>query len=92
MARVYHGMVRDGVVVFPDGMNLPDGTEVEVHAPTVGDDWPEPPEPTPLERALLAAGLIREIKRPPDSMPDVDRTPIEVEGKPLSEMIIEDRR
>jgi hypothetical protein len=92
MARIYRGIIKHGVVVFPDGVNLPEGTVVEVHAPSVADDWPEPAEPTPVERELLAAGLIREIKRPPTSMPNVDRTPIEVKGKPLSEIIIEDRR
>src|SRR6266508_5793274 len=45
MARIYRGIIKDGIVVFPDGMNLPDGTEVEVHAPSVADDWPDPPKP-----------------------------------------------
>lgn len=92
MARVHHGIVKEGVVVFPGGINLPDGTEVEVYAPAISDDWPELPEPTLVERELLAAGLIREIKRPPKSLPAVDDTPIKVKGKPLSEIIIDDRR
>jgi hypothetical protein len=92
MAKTYRGLIRDGVVVFPDGMNLPDGTEVEVSAPSVGDDWPDPPEPAPVERSLIEAGLIRHIRRPPYPDPDPDFEPIQVQGKPLSEIIIEDRR
>ena len=29
----YHGTVRNGVIVLPEGIVLPDGLSVEVHAP-----------------------------------------------------------
>ena len=43
-------------------------------------------------RGLEAAGLL--LRRPTGEPPplDLDRTPIEVKGKPLSETIIEERR
>lgn len=42
-------------------------------------------------QALLAAGLITEIKRP-DRNTKMDREPVPIKGKPLSETIIEERR
>jgi len=35
MMAVYDGVIRDNVVVLPDGMRLPEGTPVEVR-PRVG--------------------------------------------------------
>jgi hypothetical protein len=46
-----------------------------------------------VERRLIEAGLLREIKQPiTDLTPYRDRTPIEYKGKPLSEVIVEERR
>ena len=46
-----------------------------------------------LQRRLLAAGLLSEIKPPiTDFTPYQNRKPIEVKGKPISEVIIEERR
>jgi len=46
-----------------------------------------------LHQALLAAGVISEIKPPiTDFTPYKNRKLIEVKGKPLSETIIEERR
>jgi hypothetical protein len=46
-----------------------------------------------LQRRLLAAGLLSEIKPPiTDFTPYQNRKPIEVKGKPVSETIIEERR
>jgi hypothetical protein len=44
-----------------------------------------------FKQRLLEKGLLKEIKRPPYEAKG-DRTPIKVKGKPLSEMIIEERR
>jgi hypothetical protein len=60
-----------------------------------------PPVPSPepaaapasadlVKQRLLAAGLLSEIKPPPAATPG--RVPIEVQGQPLSELIIEERR
>jgi hypothetical protein len=46
-----------------------------------------------LERRLFEAGLLSEIKPPiTDFTPYANRKPIENTGKPLSEIIIEERR
>jgi hypothetical protein len=34
---VIRGKVENGVVIFPDGVSLPDGTEVTVYAPDSAD-------------------------------------------------------
>jgi tetratricopeptide (TPR) repeat protein len=44
-----------------------------------------------FHRALLASGLVRQIKQPPRSQPS-ERQLIQVQGKPVSETIIEERR
>jgi hypothetical protein len=46
-----------------------------------------------LERRLVEVGLLTEIKPPtPDLAPYRDRHPVEVMGKPLSEVITDERR
>ena len=46
-----------------------------------------------LQRRLLDAGLISEIKPPPRLMPVRERfTPITITGEPLSETVIRERR
>ncbi len=44
------------------------------------------------KQRLLALGLLGEIKQPLKTPLPGDRTPIRVSGKPLSQMIIEERR
>jgi putative addiction module CopG family antidote len=46
-----------------------------------------------LQRRLLAAGIISEIKPPPRFLPVRERfTPVEIIGEPLSETVIRERR
>jgi hypothetical protein len=46
-----------------------------------------------VERRLFEAGLLSEIRSPSlDRAPYRDRHPVEVKGKPLSEVITEERR
>lgn len=44
-----------------------------------------------LQKALFGSGLLREFK-PARSQEPTDFTPIKINGKPLSETIIEERR
>jgi hypothetical protein len=44
-----------------------------------------------FHQSLLDAGLVKQIKRP-SSQPITERRLIEIEGKPISETIIEERR
>jgi hypothetical protein len=45
-----------------------------------------------LHRELLLSGLVKQIKQPKITDLDMNWQPIPVNGKPMSEMIIEDRR
>jgi hypothetical protein len=49
------------------------------------------PEEERFHHALLAAGLVKEIK-PPRGAPSGERRLIQVRGKPVSETLIEERR
>ncbi|MEX0713258.1 MAG: hypothetical protein WD278_12965 [Pirellulales bacterium] len=50
------------------------------------------PEPD-LQKRLIDAGLLKEFKRPlRDAEAFKSRKPVSIEGKPLSETIIEERR
>jgi hypothetical protein len=56
----------------------------------------EQPQQLPPEnlfrRRLVISGLLTEIKTPSSVLPLADRTPIQVEGKPLSQAILEEWR
>ncbi len=91
---VYDGVIRDNVVVLPDGMRLPDGTPVEVRPRVAGtrdDD-----DSAAVDAELRADGLLDE---PLDDL-DADAAatdrddfePVPFTGRPLSEQIIEERR
>jgi hypothetical protein len=93
---MYRGVIRNNAVVFDESIELPDGMEFEVRL--LVPDVPAPGEATEAEceraflRYLLATGVIERIpSRLPDP-PDLDRTLLEVEGPPVSETIIEERR
>jgi hypothetical protein len=95
---VYHGVVKGNVVVLSEDAQLPDGTSVEVRVAepqqeeTVPDEaTADDPEMLFMQR-LLEAGVISEIKPRGSRSPVTDRTPIKVKGKPLSEIVIEERR
>jgi hypothetical protein len=44
-----------------------------------------------FKQKLVELGLLKEVKAP-SGVPEGDRTPIKVKGKPLSQSIIEERR
>lgn len=50
-----------------------------------------PPEEERFHQALLAAGLVKEIK-PPRRIPSGQRRLIQARGKPVSETLMEERR
>ena len=91
--KVYRGVVRGKQIVLTEPTDLADGTPVEVRVAL-------PLPPTPEERAredaflrhLLEIGMIHRIPPKLPDPPDLDRTPVPVEGRPVSETLIEDRR
>ena len=60
---VYRGVVKNGVVVLPDGAGLPDGTEVHVE-PLPGGEEAAHEGPTLLEQFADVIGSVPDL--PPD--------------------------
>jgi hypothetical protein len=94
---VYQGIVKDNVVLLPEEAHLQDGTQVEVKVVSAAIREHRSPESLEtaeeaFEQGLLEKGLILEIKRPSLTESKGDRRPIKVKGKPMSQMVIEDRR
>lgn len=93
MTWSYAGVVQNGVVPLPDDTPLADGTVVEIRVLIPAGNPSEQLTPdSPLAHRLLASGLMSEIKPPLRSLPEGDRTPIQVEGESLSETIIRERQ
>ena len=86
--HVYEGVVKDRVVVLPEDVLIDEGVRVEVRVHKVGQEASE----DHYKQKLVEAGIVKEIKRSREYVPKDDRTPIRVEGEPLSKMIIEERR
>lgn len=86
---VYQGVVRGNVVILPKNVRLADGLIVEVRTP-------EPEKLHSSENAfkqrLIETGLLLELRTVAASSTRSNRTPIMVKGKPLSEILIEERR
>lgn len=90
---IYHGIVKDNLVVLPEGVRLEEGLTVEVRTFSQNDTLTEEEQREEQFRdRLVKTGLLRENKRVSTQAPEGDRTPIQVEGKPLSQTIIEERR
>jgi len=84
---IYHGVVKDNVVVLNENAQLPDGVAVEIHVPIAPS--------LPDDRELLRTrGLLQDTTTAsPAPLPaGIDRSPIPVRGQPLSEAIIAERR
>jgi hypothetical protein len=86
--QVYEGIVKDRVVLLPEGVHLDEGLRVEVWVPEAGQETTE----ELYKKQLVEVGLLEEIRRPSRPWTDQDRTPSKVKGKPLSEHIMEERR
>ncbi len=90
---VYHGTVKNNVVVLPEGVHLDEGTAVEIVVAVeefgrVG----KPPSEELFRQRLREMGLLEEAKAVIPAPPEEERTPIQVKGKSLSCTIIEERR
>ncbi|MBS1251193.1 MAG: hypothetical protein MAG451_00223 [Anaerolineales bacterium] len=90
--RVYHGVVRGNAVMLPEDIDLEEGLTVEVRIPSTQVQKPDSDHPEHrFKQQLQMRGLIQEIRSHLGET-EYDRTPIQVCGKPLSEVIIEERR
>src|SRR5437870_4164146 len=89
---VVHGVVRGGVIVLDEAGALPEGASVEVRVASPLTQDEERAREDAFEQRLVALGRLRMIPHPIPDPPGLDRTPIDVPGRPLSEQIIEERR
>jgi hypothetical protein len=90
---VYRGVVRGNTIVLDAQAGLAEGTVVEVRpvAPPAAVQE-EPAREVSFLRTLLDSGVIRAIPpRLPDP-PGLDRTPLRVDGPPVSQTLLEERR
>jgi Arc/MetJ-type ribon-helix-helix transcriptional regulator len=99
LERYVHDQVQAGC--FPTEQDvICDALERHRQAVSLPEKPASPPELTPeemadqeLQRRLLAAGVISEIKPPPRFLPARERfTPVPITGEPISETIIRERR
>ena len=87
---VYYGVVRDNHIELEGGARLAEGMRVEVRPlPTDASDMAAAEEA--LLRDLLAEGLLEEAPTA-DGEEDEEFEPVVVQGEPLSEQIIRERR
>ncbi len=91
---IYSGIVKHNQILLEGDVQLADGVRVEVRPQGLVDA-----EPTPSAAAekdflehLRTAGLLLEGPTPMPAHTELDRTPIEVSGEPLSQTIIIERR
>lgn len=89
---VYYGTVKGKTIVLGEDAKLDEGSMVEVRP--LGTEQVRQLEEDDLrvQRALLEAGLIAEIRPLGARPPEAELPPIQVEGTPLSEVIIAERR
>ena len=90
---VYRGVVKGNVVVLAEPADLADGSVVEVrlvNPPT--DETDEEGREEAVEQPLLETGFISRIPTRAPDPPGTDRTAVQVMGRPISEVIIEERR
>lgn len=90
---VVRGVVKGRTVLLPDSIQLTEGAEVEVR---VRDEWRKYTPSAFSEKAfrekLIEIGLLKEWRLPRNDEAMTVRIPAEVHGRPLSELIIAERR
>ncbi len=87
--ELYYGVVRDNRVELDNGVHLAEGVRVEVR-PRVSSPSQADREDGVLARLRAVGGLEHEAAHPRQSPAPFE--PIIVEGEPLSEQIIRERR
>jgi len=88
---VVYGTVRSNVIVLPEGTQLPEGSTVEIRLTQQQPRRHLVVAESAFNQQLLKAGLLSEI-RPIVAPTYPAAEPVAVAGKPLSEIVLEDRR
>jgi len=89
--EMYYGVVRGNHIELENGVRLADGVRVEVHPQVVTGDTIRTDPTAGVLRRLRAAGLLENEPSTPRRGP-APFDPVEVQGEPLSEQIIRERR
>ena len=85
---VYEGTAKNKVVVLPKDVHLEEGSRVQVRVCPAKEGLLE----DLCKRRLVEAALVKEAPAVSWLAPERNRAPIWVQGKPLSETIIEGRQ
>lgn len=91
MEQLYYGVVRGNRVELENGARLAEGVRVEVRPQPVTEEKTVADPNAAVLRGLRAAGLLESEPSLPRRGP-APFEPIEVQGEPLSEQIIRERR
>jgi hypothetical protein len=83
---VCHGVVKNNVIFIPpDQVQLAEGMTVEVRIPSLSTE-------EQFKHKLFELGLVTKIKNDFYKVPAEEQPLAQVQGKPLSQQIIEERR
>ena len=85
----YYGTVKGNMVILPEGTQLAEGAAVEVRV--LQQPGQSPATEADFKQRLIDLGLLGHSKMTVSVIPPQNRTPIEVEGQPLSQTIIEEQ-
>ncbi|MDM8560880.1 hypothetical protein [Candidatus Parabeggiatoa sp. HSG14] len=88
---VCHGVVKNNVITIPPNIALIDGMTVEVQIPSLSENTPTISTEEQFKQKLLRLGLLTDIKVA-YHYANEKRPLAQVQGKPLSQLIIEERR
>jgi hypothetical protein len=90
---VVRGVVKDRVIVLPDSIPLTEGAEVEVRVRSERrKHTPSSLSEKAFKERLIEEGLLKELSAPAKAEIITVRAPAQVEGQPLSALIIAERR
>ncbi|KHD06192.1 hypothetical protein PN36_24775 [Candidatus Thiomargarita nelsonii] len=89
---VCHGVVKKNVIFIPHQVQLLEGMTVEVRIPSSSEKIQMSSTEEQFKHKLLELGLLTEIKKHISTVPIGEPPLAQIQGKPLSQLIIEERR
>ena len=89
---VCHGVVKNNVIFIPHHVQLFEGMTVEVRIPSSSENIPISSTEEQFKHKLLELGLLTEITPPLSKAPLGEQLLAQIQGKSLSQLIIEERR
>lgn len=87
---IYYGIVKDNQIILPADTQLAEGATVEVRILQQSDQ--QSPTEADFQQQLVDLGLLEHPKIASPTAPLQNQPPIKVEGQPLSQTIIAERR